>query len=291
MSAYFILLAVHLLSASYKVIFSRRASLADTKYYLATILLLFKVLAAVGVAVSLITLRSLPTMPSPQNALAIAIIGVAIPIAWYLQLKIIAAIGANNWIIVNALNMVGVAGVGIFILDEAIAPHFIMGVALIIVSVYLVSTINPDKAHKKRVAKGVTASYIIGYFIAIACALTLEKQTITDMGVYNYLFFGWPAQLLGILLIIKVYFYKQYTPLPKSLAHNARMLAACNVIASTAYVIAVSIGTLSQTVSIVAGKVIVTFFLAAVFLHETNQLAKRIVAMALTVIGIVIIAL
>ena len=111
------------------------------------------------------------------------------------------------------------------------------------------------------------------------------------MGVYDYLFFGWPAQLAGIIILKQLFFAKTYKPLPKSLRYNARMLALCNVVASAAYVLAVSIGTLSQTVSIVAGKVIVTFFLAAVFLHETNQLPKRIIAMAMTVAGIAIIAL
>lgn len=291
MFIYYILLTVHLLSASSKVIFSRRASLAATKYYLATIVLLFKVLAIVGVVVSLIGLRALPTLPSLQSVLAIAIIGIAIPIAWYVQLKIIAAIGANNWIIVNALIMVGVASTGVLILGEPVAAHFALGLALIIVSVYLVSTINPDTTHAKKIARGVVLAYIIGYFIAIASALTLEKHVITSMGVYNYLFFGWPAQLLGIVLIKQLFFRKNYVPLPKNLQHNARMLAVCNVIASTAYVLAVSIGKLSQTVSIVAGKVVVTFILAAIFLHETNQIQRRLIAMALTVAGIIIISL
>ena len=290
MLIYYVLLAVHLISASSKVIFSRKASLAESKYYLATILLLFKVLAVAGVAVSLVGLRSLPTPPSLESLFSIAIIGMAIPIAWYMQLKIIAAIGANNWIIVNSLNMVGVAGVGIVVLGEPVATHYAFGLAFILVSVFMVSTINPDKTHKKLVPRKIIIGYILGYFFAIASALTVEKHVITDMGVYNYLFFGWPAQLVGILVIKKIFFSKRYTPLPKNLLHNARMLALCNVIASTAYVIAVSIGTLSQTVSIVAGKVIVTFFFAALFLHETNQLVKRLVAMTLTVIGIIVIA-
>jgi uncharacterized membrane protein len=275
--------------SSLMTLWTRHISLSSKKVFYTVGLVTYFTIASVGILISIIGNRGLPSVAFNNSFIFIVIAGIAIPIAWLFQYKLISYIGASNTTVVSTINTVGAATLGIVLLNEAISVSFIIGVLLIVAGVYLALNIRADKAH------GLEASFykkfllVLGSFVFFSIGLFFEKQAITGIGVLDYAFYGWTMQFIGVLVIYLLFGRSEKIHTNPKIIKNSVYLGLFTSAAGGLFIIALSMGTLSHTIIATSGKIAITMLMSAIFLNERNDMRLRICAFVSAMLGIALI--
>lgn len=275
--------------SSLTTLWARHITLTSKKAFYSVGAISYFAIAVAGLIYALINSKGIPALPVGIAWLYILIEGIAIPIAWFFQYKLITHIGASNTIVVATVNTIGAALLGIVFLDEHISISFIMGVLSIMLGVYIALIIKPDATHHIAASLPKKVSLVVGSFIFFSIGIFFEKQAITSIGVWNYAFFGWTTQFIVALMIYWLFGRSERKYLNLSLVKKALLLGFVTSIAGGLYILALSMGTLSHTVIATSGKVAVTMLLSAIFLNENNNMNLRLAAFAASMLGIALI--
>lgn len=280
------LIILQIFVSSLLTIWSRHVSLKSRKSVLAVGLISYFCIAVMGLVYSLMHYRTLPSSP-PLNAWVYLFAeGMLIPLAWVFQFKLISYIGASNSVISHTLNTLGTALLGILLLGEALSIPFIIGTVLIIGAIFISLNVKPDADHPVTATLNTKIVLLVGAFICFSFGMFFEKQAIGVIGAWNYSFFGWSMQLVGATVIYAIFGRGQLATLGKKTFKNSVTLGLMTSIAGILFVLALSKGSLSQTVMANSGKIAITMLLAAIFLHERNNMPMRIGAFWLATLGI-----
>lgn len=273
-------------------IFTRKLALADKRLFYAVGSVMYIAIALVGLTISLIINQAFPALPNSETLLYIIIEGFAIAIYWLLQYKIIAMVGAANTVIIIAMNYLAASIAGLLFLGETASPIFILGASIMLVSVLIAFKIKPDKKHaitKKNVL--IKLLIVVSMTLAYATGALFEKKAIDTIGVPDYLGYGWAMQAIAATFFALTIGRHELKKLKAKTIKNSFILGLITSIAGGLYILALSMGTLSGTVMVIAGKVAITLVLAAWLLHERNEIRLRVLALILSIVGMALIVI
>ena len=267
-------------------ILARKLALADQKLFFMVGVVTYGVIAAVGATVSLTFGPGTPQLPPPSIWPYLIAIGSLIPASWLLQYKIVHKFGASNGMLIAMLNHAGTATLGFVLLQEPLSSNFLIGCLLIAVSILIAFRIQPDKTHHVHVPITIKLLLVLSMVVAYSFGMFAEKQAVTAVGVWDYIFFGWLMQFLGSLVLLMMYGRKELSHVSLKSVRKAMAIGALTSIAGMLYIYALSIGTLSHTIIATSGKVALVMVLAALLLNERNSLGLRITALMFSVTGL-----
>lgn len=285
------IIVLQILASSFLAIWTRHVSIRSRKYVFAVGLISYACIAIMGLAYSIFHNGSWPALPQSNAWLYLMAEGIFIPAAWLFQFKLVSHIGASNGVISSTINGLGAAFLGILILGETISIAFIVGSLLILAAVYLSLTIKPDNSHPVTATLSTKVLLVVSALVCFSLGMLFEKQAITAIGVWNYALYGWSMQLVGAFLLYKIFGNKELASIPKPIFKKAVALGILTSVAGLLFILALSLGSLSHTIVATSGKIAITMVMAAIFLHERNNMLRRLAAFMLAILGILFILL
>lgn len=170
-------------------------------------------------------------------------------------------------------------------LEEKLTIIQFAGALLIMLGVYAASLIGEKKTEKRNFMLGLTIALSAAFLWALATVN--EKYLLDQMGLDNYVLFGWGFQLLAALAIIFL-FKKEFT-LPKNSKDKFLIFIMGGIYAIGGFFFVSSLvgSDNAGIVSAASGsKVIFTVILAYILLQERNKLKLRIAAGIVTSLGV-----
>jgi drug/metabolite transporter (DMT)-like permease len=234
---------------------------------------------------------TLPPFPNGKVLLYILGEGFFIPVAWLFSYKLLSIIGASSMAIAQSVNFLTTALFGIILLGDPFSLYLLVGGSLLISGVILALTVNKQGAKKTNKAR---TSYKIALLLAgsicLAFGLIFEKLAIDSIGVWDYALYGWGMQLVGAIVLFVIFgrneLKKEKLPNFWRKSFFAGFLTA---ISGGLFIYSLSKGLLSSVILASSAKVALTSVLAFWILRERNHLAKRVTAMLLSILGLLVI--
>ena len=274
--------------STFMSLWTRKISLINKNVFFTTGLLNYLIVAIVGVWLSLAYNNfSLPTLPSGNLPLYLVGVGFFIPLSWLAQYKLVYLVGAANGAIATTISYITSALFGFLFLAEGLTVTFGIGSILLVTATYISLTIRADQKHKTtNKSRSLKIFLVLVSSLALALGLLFEKHSVDVAGYWNYLFYGWTMQLLGASVIWLIFGRKELKQVNKRNVLYGLSLGLVVSLSGTTFVYALSKGTLSATVMVTSAKITLTVVPAAVFLKERNELTKRLVALALAIVGL-----
>jgi transporter family protein len=195
-------------------------------------------------------------------------------------LKLIEA--SEGTVILSFCSVVTITASAVF-LKESLTPQGLLGAALIIISIILVS-----KLKDFSVNKGVFYALIAAMFYGLAVVNDAYLLKFSDPTSYTSIAFLLPGVLLSLLYLNSLKKLKGFLR-PKS-AKIMFLLAFVWSVSAIAFYIAIEKGALASQISPISqSKVILTVLLAAIFLKERDNLPAKIAAALMTIMGVMMI--
>ena len=278
-----------ILVGSLMAVWTRHVSLKSRQYAFSVALISYACIATMGFIYSVLHTKGLPPLPEGKVWLLLIAEGMLIPSSWLFHFKLVSHVGATNGVISSTFYGLGVATLGIVLLGETVNLLFVIGAAFILTGIYVSLTIKPDETHVSTASLNTKIFLLLGAFVCFSFGIFFEKQAITLIGAWDYAMFGWGMQLVGATILYLLFGERKLFTLPRRIWKNAIILGVLTSVAGLLFVLALSLGTLSQTVIATSGKITVTMVLAAIFLHERNNMPLRLLAFALTMFGVYLV--
>lgn len=284
-----IVVLAQILVGSLMAVWTRHVSIKSRQYAFSVALISYACIATMGFLYSVLHTKGLPPIPEGRVWLFLIAEGMLIPAFWLFNFKLVSHIGASNGVLASTLYGLGVATLGVVFLDEAITLLFIVGAAFMLTGIYVSLTIKPDETHVSTASLNTKILLLVGAFVCFSFGIFFEKQAITLIGPWDYAMYGWFMQFVGATILYLLFGKRKLLTLPKRIWKKAIILGVLTSVAGLLFVLALSLGTLSQTVIATSGKITVTMVLAAIFLHERNNMPLRLLAFALTMFGVFLV--
>ncbi|MBC7707864.1 hypothetical protein H7Y63_01440 [Polaromonas sp.] len=281
-----IVISAQIIVSSLMTICTRRLALTNRTLFFVVGVLTYGVIAVMGVIYSLAFGGGLPQILNHEAWPYLIGEGIAIPSSWLLQYKIISKLGASNAVLITMLNNIGAASLGILLLNDDYTATFFIGAVFICLSIIIAFRVQPDTAHPQTVPLHTKLGLVSAMVVLFALGMYCEKQAITLIGVWNYSGYGWGLQFLGAFMVFLIFGRHELASVTKSALRQGILVGLLTSFAGGLYIYALSIGTLSHTIVAASGKIALTGLLAAIFLHERNQLRLRLAALLLSITGI-----
>jgi len=166
------------------------------------------------------------------------------------------------------------------LLGEGLGLKQIMGALLLMASIVTVS--KEHHLGKLRFDKYFTAMVLSG--VTLGIGLTAERALINTTGFTAGTLLSWWAQVFGLGLAT-IWFGLKTTYTPK----DTLTTGALRFLQLFSWVLLVYIaGNISIVSAITTFKVIIVFIFAAIFLHEREDLTRKIIGSVIAVIGLLL---
>jgi drug/metabolite transporter (DMT)-like permease len=271
-------------------LWARRLTLNYKKAFYLVVFCNYAIIALIGIALAIIANHgSLPALPTPSSYIYLIGVGIFIPLSWLLGYKLIAIVGASNGVIAGLASFVITALFGVVLLGESISLAFIIGCIFLLLGMYISLRIQPDEKHKNSSSLVLKVSLVMGSALAIAVGLLCEKEAITALGVWSYSAYGWGMQFVGATILLFILGRQELKKIPTGLIKNSLFIGLLSSIAGGLFIYALSKGTLSSTMMATSAKATLTVVLAAIFLKERNNIPTRILALCVSIVGLVFV--
>lgn len=288
--------------SSFMAIWYRKVAIKHKSNFFTTAIIVYFVVAFMGIIYSLINNNwAIPAVPDINQLKYALFAGLLIPVSWLLYFIIIARVGAFSAGIAQNFNFVILAGLGFVILKDPLQITTVVGGLFIAAAVWAALSINVPKttvATNSGDNSGKLAQFkahplanmviIIIAALALAFGLLFEKLALDSMGVWTYTTYGWSAQFATTVLIFLVFGRHEISKINPLYIRNAFIAGLFTAAAGGLFVYALSNGLLSSIAIASSAKVALTAVLAIVILKETNNIKLRLIALALTIIGLTI---
>lgn len=281
-----IIITLQVIVGSFLTIIIRYFSLRSQKAFFSIGAFSYLAIALVGALLSLAVNHQLPALPSLSGWLYLIGVGLAIPVGWLAQYRLISLLGASNAVLIGTINSMVAALFGIVFLQDHFSVTFMIGTVLLIGSSALALRIKPDAAHHDPTPLMYKLLLIGLGTLAFAVGMVCEKQAITSLGVWNYAFYGWTMQAIGAFLLLVIFGRHDRKYITKSVAKQGLLIGFLTSISGSLFIYALSLGSLSHTIIGSTGKVALTMIIAAIVFKERNALVLRITALVLSICGL-----
>jgi drug/metabolite transporter (DMT)-like permease len=276
---------LQILVSSVMTVFTRRLSLTSKKVFFGVGLFSYLAVACAGWLYALTAHTGLGVPPASVWPYLL-IEGICIPASWLIQYKIISRVGAGNAVIVTTLNTFSTALLGILLLGENLTFTFIVGALLVFAGVVIALLLKPDTKHVDKMSFQAKLLLTVGGAVLFAIGMYAEKVAINGIGVWDYAAYGWSLQAVGALLLYGLFGRHESVHVTPTIVQKGIVLGILTSVAGGLYIYALNQGTLSQTIVATSGKAAVVILLAALFLNERRLLQYKVVAFALTAVGL-----
>lgn len=284
-----LVITLQIIASSCMTIVSRRFSLQDRKAFFVLGAFMYLTIASAGFLYSFIAANGLPDIPNIEAWPLLIGAGTAIPLSWLAQYKLIGLIGAGNAVIATSLNTAAAAFAGILFLNESLSIFFALGALSLFLSIFVAFRIKPDTEHIQTENLRKVILIVMTGALFFAIGMLFEKKALTTIGVWNYAAYGWGMQAVGAVVIAAIFGRKEHEHITRNTVLRSVILGTITSIAGGLYIYALNLGSLSNTALASSGKVALTMLLAALFLHERNNIGRRVLAFALATLGILLI--
>lgn len=239
-----------------------------------------------GAVAALLYNGGIPSLPSGEAWVFIAIEGVAIPAYWLLQYKLLRHIGAVNTAITMTLSIAMTSAAGVLLLGELAGVTFILGTVCIVAGTVLSVHLRPDETHASSMSTSAKMGAVVTASTLATIGFLFEKKAIDAMGVWDYTLYGWLAQLVGVLILSGIFGRSELRAVQRRAIAGGAIIGVLTAISGMLFVYALYIGSLSHTIAAAGGKIGVTMILAAIFLKERNSMGMRVFIFALAMLGL-----
>lgn len=284
-----VIIASQVVVSSIMTITARKLSLSNQRVFFVVGFVIYLVVAVMGTSLSFLFGVEPSYFPSTEEWRYIMPASLLIVSSWLLLYKIIALLGASNAVLVSMANYIGTAVLGFIILDEPITPAIILGAIFVIIGILIVFSIKPDSTHTSRATSTTKFLLLLAMVVTFSSGMMFEKLAIDSMGVWQYARYGWLMQFVCAAATVGLLGRREIVYITRQTIHKALVLGLLTSIAGGLYILALSLGTLSGTVLAASAKITLTSVLAYVVLNERNSLGHRIVALLLSLLGMVLI--
>lgn len=281
---------LHVLVSALMSLLVRHYTLINKRAYFSIVAIMYITIFVFGLFVNFVFADGYIMIPrNTKTWLCLLLEGALIPAAWLLQYKIISHLGVTNANISSSLKYVTTALLGTVFLGEKLSLTFLVGMVLIIIGIYIVTSISPDEYHELKLTRFKTVFLIISMSILYSLGMLIEKLAIDATGVWSYSVLGWFMQALFASLYMIIFGRHELSNLKKKTFRQGVFLGFTVALAGVFFVYALSMGTLSQSVMVAGSKLLLTTVLAAIFYKERNDILKRMIALLLSIIGLLLI--
>lgn len=280
------LVILQIIVSSLLAIWVRHVSINSRKLAFSIGFISYTCIAVMGIIYSVLYQKSLPSVPNGMVWLYIFAEGILLPACWVLHFKLVSHIGASNGVVASTFYGLGTAFLGIILLGERLNLAFFIGTLLILGAVFISLNIKPDDSHPISATFSTKALLLLGALVSFSFGMFFEKKAINLIGAWDYAVFGWTMQFIGAGILYAIFGRGEIPKLTKKVVKNAAIVGVLTSIAGILFVLALSKGTLSHTIVANSGKIALTLVLAAIFLHERNNMLLRFGAFSLAILGI-----
>lgn len=284
-----IIVASQIVVSSLTTITTRKLSLSNQRVFFVVGFFTYLVVAVMGILVSFASGIEPSYLPSGEAWGYILPASLLIVSSWLLLYKIITLFGASNAVLVSMANYIVTALLGFVVLDEPISPTFIIGAVLVLSGIMIVFYIKPDSTHVVQISTMTKLLLVFGMVGAFSSGMMFEKLAIDAMGVWQYARYGWLMQFVCATIIVGMLGRREIVHTSQETIKKALVLGLLTSVAGGLYILALSLGTLSDTVLAVSAKVTLTSVLAYLILRERNALGLRLIALIISLFGMVLI--
>lgn len=280
-----------IIASSVMTIWYRVSSVRYTKKTFSISLAVYFVVALAGFALSFVHNQFLvPDFPNSKGVLYVLIEGACIPLAWLFSYKLLSVIGASSMVVAQTVNFLLVALFGIIFLGDKFNVFIMLGGILLIGGVGLALTTNGQNRHKNSASLSYKVLLLSLGSLFLAIGLTFEKLAINEIGVWNYAMYGWGAQLVGAVVLFALFGRKELqVHAAKGFYRSALFAGFLTAVSGGLFIYSLSKGVLSSVILASSAKVALTSILAFWVLKERNNLRRRVAAMAVSIVGLVVI--
>jgi drug/metabolite transporter (DMT)-like permease len=168
------------------------------------------------------------------------------------------------------------------LLNESLKPLQVLGTLLLLSSVILVS--SKHRISKWRFDKYFWLMILSG--VALGFVLTAERSLIKENGITTGTWASWGAQTLCLGLAALIIGRKsQYNFKDTSITGSLRFLQQLSWV-----ILITVVANLSVVASVTTFKIVVVFVAAAVFLHEREDMKRKIIGSLIAVAGLLLMA-
>lgn len=285
------IILLQIIAGSVLTLWSRKISLEFTKHIFSIFLTVYVVVAITGVILSLaVNNGNAPSLPDNQTSMYIVAEGVLIPLSWLFSYKLLSIIGASSMSIAQSLNFLAAASLGIILLGDPLSIFIIFGAILLLTGVVLVLGIQNAKKKNQNVSITLKIILLMMSSITLSLGLLFEKLAIDGIGVWGYAFYGWSAQLMGAIVLFAIFGRRElHNTFTGKFWKSAGITGLLTALSGALFIYSLSKGLLSSVVLASSAKIILTSLLAYWILHERNDVTKRVIAMILAVLGLIVI--
>lgn len=281
---------LHVLVSAFMSLLARRYTLLNKRAYFSIVAIMYITIFVFGLFANFVFADGHIVIPRNTKIwLYLLLEGALIPAAWLLQYKIISHLGVTNANISSSLKHVTTALLGAVFLSENLSFTFLAGMVMVIIGIYIVTSISPDESHDLKLSRFKTVTLIISMSILYSLGMLIEKLAIDAMGVWNYSVLGWFMQALFASLYMTIFGRYELSNLKKNTFRQGVILGSTVALAGVFFVYALSMGTLSRSVMVAGSKLLLTTVLAVIFYKESNDILKRMIALLLSIIGLLLI--
>ena len=284
-----VIVLAQIVVGSLMAVWTRHVSIKSREYGFSVALISYACIAFMGAVYATIHTGGLPPVPEGDVWILLVGEGLLIPAYWLCNFALVSHIGATGGVIASTLYGLGVALLGIIFLGEDITTSFIIGTLFILSGIYVSLAIKPDAMHITDASMATKIILLVSALVFFSFGIFFEKQAITAIGPWDYALYGWAMQLVGATVLYMIFGKRKLLILPRKVLKKSVILGLLTSVAGLLFVLALSLGSLSQTVIATSGKITVTMVLAAIFLHERNNMPLRMLAFVLTMFGVYLV--
>lgn len=271
-------------------IWYRIVSIKNKNKFFLLSFVVYGVVALVGLMLALASFRGvLPSFPSGSARWYLIGEGILIPLSWLAQFKLLTLIGAANIAIAQTINFVTVALFGFLFLGDTLSSHILLGGTLLIAGVIIAFSIKRDEKIKKNAPLVIKVGLLLVSSLSLAGGLMFEKLAIDSISVWSYSFYGWGMQFVGAAILLIIFGRKEIAKTNSSFWPQALIAGLLTALAGALFIFSLSKGLLSVIILAASAKVALTSILAIWLLKERNNIKRRILAISVTITGLIII--
>ncbi len=288
--AWYHVMVMQIIAGSMATLWYRRTSVLYKNKHFLIMLVVYACVAMAGVVLSLVANSgSIARINSVSQLMYVITVGIAIPISWLAQYKLISHIGAANVAITQAVNFLTVALFGFIFLGDSISLYTIFGAITLLFALYVSFSITKVGSKRSTLSLQKKIIFVAISSIALAVGLACEKLAIDSMGVWSYVLYGWTLQFVGAAIIFLIFGRKEIKKIPSSLWFAAFIAGTLTAFSGALFILALSKGMLSEVILSSIAKVVLTTVLAIIVLKERNNINRRLLALCLAIVGLIML--
>lgn len=200
-----------------------------------------------------------------------------------LLFKALKLLESSEVVIITSLRSIVTIIASIIFLHESFNVQKMIGTAIILVSVLLVTNQKKSLKFNNGVIFAIGSSLFYGSAIVIDAYILKSFDPLSYLAITNFF-------IVAVLVVFnpKVLYKLQFLKNKKFLG-SMSLIAILSASQAIAYYYALKLGNSSQIAPIGQSQIIVTVFLAAIILKERDHMLRKVIAAGLVMVGVLLL--